>query len=444
MRKYGMRSAGARVSPNTSRADGQAEGRVDFRRSDDGLSRQVRRRSGTLQDRARPDHAGKDHRRWAARGCLRGQSCAHGHRGACGARLSSGDVVGKSGRTRGGAQNARDFAAPRHLRSAGSRFRKTRGWARARSSEGCRRCVRQSRGLHAHNVFCRRARRGFCKREKVPHSSFWCLLPLRARPRRLLPAGPIRSRICLDGPHRDRHRNNPPRRRPRPLPRACGSDQQSRERTRVSPQRPVLMDAAVLRTIGKPPRLEQFPEPIPGEGEVLVLVRAAALKPVEKQLASGTHYASPTELPVVCGVDGVGYLDDGTRVFFGGPRFPFGAMAERTVVARSRCFEIPEALDDATAAALANPGVSAWLTLTWRAKLAPGETVLVLGATGVTGKLAVEIAKLLGAGRVVAAGRNEQVLNTLREHGADATIRLDIPDLAEVYATEAGFKVVKG
>ena len=202
------------------------------------------------------------------------------------------------------------------------------------------------------------------------------------------------------------------------------------------------MDAAVLRTIGKPPRLEQFPEPIPGEGEVLVHVRAAALKPVEKQLASGTHYASPTELPVVCGVDGVGYLDDGTRVFFGGPRFPFGAMAERTVVARSRCFEIPEALDDATAAALANPGVSAWLTLTWRAKLAPGETVLVLGATGVTGKLAVEIAKLLGAGRVVAAGRNEQVLNTLREHGADATIRLDIPDLAEAYAREAGFNVV--
>jgi len=168
------------------------------------------------------------------------------------------------------------------------------------------------------------------------------------------------------------------------------------------------MDAAVLHTFGKPPRSEQFPDPaVAGEGEVLVHVRAAALKPVEKQLASGTHYAIPSQLPVVCGVDGIGYLDDGTRVFFGGPRSPYGAMAQRTVVARSHCFQIPEAVDDATAAALANPGVSAWLTLTWRAKLIPGETVLVHGATGVTGKLAVQIAKLLGAGRVIAAGRND-------------------------------------
>src|SRR6266567_6853804 len=168
------------------------------------------------------------------------------------------------------------------------------------------------------------------------------------------------------------------------------------------------MDAAVLHTFGKPPRFEQFPDPaVAGEGEVLVHVRAAALKPVEKQLASGTHYAIPSQLPVVCGVDGIGYLDDGTRVFFGGPRSPYGAMAQRTVVARSHCFQIPEAVDDATAAALANPGVSAWLTLTWRAKLIPGETVLVHGATGVTGKLAVQIAKLLGAGRVIAAGRND-------------------------------------
>ena len=167
------------------------------------------------------------------------------------------------------------------------------------------------------------------------------------------------------------------------------------------------MDAAVLHTFGKPPRFEQFPEPNAVEGEMLVHVRAAALKPADKQLASGTHYASPRELPLVCGVDGVGCLDDGTRVFFGGPRPPHGAMAQRTVVARSRCFEIPEALDDVSAAAVANPGVSAWLTLTWRARLVPGETFLVLGATGVTGKLAVEIAKLLGAGRVIAAGRNE-------------------------------------
>jgi NADPH2:quinone reductase len=185
------------------------------------------------------------------------------------------------------------------------------------------------------------------------------------------------------------------------------------------------MNAAVLHTLGKPPRFEQFPDPDPGENEAIVHVRAAALKPVDKQIAGGSHYASPRELPVVCGIDGVGFLDDGTRVFFGGPRRPYGAMAQRTVVRRSQCFPVPEGVADDTAAALPNPGVSAWLSLHYRAKLVAGETVLILGATGVTGKLAVQIAKLLGAGRVIAAGRNEQVLSALHNLGADATIRLD-------------------
>ncbi len=200
------------------------------------------------------------------------------------------------------------------------------------------------------------------------------------------------------------------------------------------------MDAAVLHALGETPRFEQFPEPTAGADEAIVHVRAAALKPVDKQMSSGSHYASPRELPVVCGADGVGNLDDGTRVFFGGPRRPYGAMAERTVVPRAFCFPVPEGLDDDTAAALPNPGLSAWLSLTQRAKLARGETVLILGATGVTGKLAVQIAKLLGAGRVIAAGRNEKVLSTLPGLGADATIRLDKPgqDLKEAFTREAG------
>ena len=78
------------------------------------------------------------------------------------------------------------------------------------------------------------------------------------------------------------------------------------------------MRAAVLHAFGKPPRFEEFPDPTPGEGEVLINVSAAALKPVDKQMAAGTHYASPREFPVVCGMDGVGRLDDGKRVFFGG------------------------------------------------------------------------------------------------------------------------------
>ncbi|MGE5206821.1 MAG: quinone oxidoreductase family protein [Chlamydiota bacterium] len=200
------------------------------------------------------------------------------------------------------------------------------------------------------------------------------------------------------------------------------------------------MNAAVLHAFDKPPAFEQFPDPIAQADEVIVRVQAAALKPVDKQVANGAHYASPRALPVVCGIDGVGLLEDGARVYFAGSRPPYGAMAQRTVVSRHHCVPLPEEVTDVTAAALINPGVSAWLTLAHRAKLVRGETVLVLGATGVTGKLALQIAKILGAGRVVAAGRNQQVLSTLHELGADAIIQIDKPgpDLRESFAQQAG------
>jgi NADPH:quinone reductase-like Zn-dependent oxidoreductase len=209
------------------------------------------------------------------------------------------------------------------------------------------------------------------------------------------------------------------------------------------------MHAAVLHTIGTVPRYEEFPEPVVGDKnrEAIVHVHAASLKPVERQLASGSHYASASELPRVCGSDGVGHLDDGQRVFFGGPRPPHGAMAQRTVVPRAFTFPIPENVNDETAAALPNPGVSAWLSLAYRAKLARGESVLILGATGVTGRLAIKIAKLLGAARVVAAGRNQQSLGALHDLGADATISLLMPtsELKEAFVREggkSGFQVV--
>jgi len=207
------------------------------------------------------------------------------------------------------------------------------------------------------------------------------------------------------------------------------------------------MKAAVVRALGVPPRCEEFPEPIAGEHEVVVEVRAAALKPVDKQLAGGSHYAKSRDLPLVSGSDGVGLLSDGRRVFFGGCRPPFGSMAERTVVPKAFTFTVPDILSDEVAAALPNPGVSAWLTLTYRAKLVAGENVLILGATGVTGKLAVRIAKLLGAVRVVAAGRNPEILHSLRQFGADAIIRLDAPtkELEEAFRREfdgAGLQVV--
>jgi NADPH2:quinone reductase len=201
------------------------------------------------------------------------------------------------------------------------------------------------------------------------------------------------------------------------------------------------MNAAVLHELGSAPRFEQFPDPVPIEGEAIVRVRAASLKPVDKQLASGTHFATQRVLPRVCGIDGVGVLNDGTRVFFGGPRAPYGAMAECTVVRRRFCLPVPDEVDDAMAAALPNPGVSAWLSLAWRARLSKGETVLVLGATGTTGRLAVQVAAILGAGRIVAAGRNQPVLDALN---VDATIRLDQSreDLIDAFRRHGHYDVI--
>jgi len=200
------------------------------------------------------------------------------------------------------------------------------------------------------------------------------------------------------------------------------------------------MRAAVLRSLGHPPRCEDFPDPRPAADQAILRVRAASLKNVDKAMASGSHYDSHRELPVVCGIDGIGVLDDGSRVFCGGCPPPYGMMAELAIVPRAFCLPVPDALDDATAAALPNPALSSWLPLLWRARLKPGETVLVLGATGVSGKLAIQIAKHLGAGRVVAAGRNTRVLETLADLGADATIALDRPveELTAAFTREAG------
>jgi NADPH2:quinone reductase len=202
------------------------------------------------------------------------------------------------------------------------------------------------------------------------------------------------------------------------------------------------VNAAVLHTLGKPPRCEDFPDPHPGPDEVRVRVKAASLKNIDKAMAGGSHYDRHRELPVVCGIDGVGILDDGSRVYCGGSRPPYGMMAEQTVVSRAWCLPIPDGVDDVTAAALPNPALSSWLPLVWRARLQPGETVLVLGATGVAGKLAVQIARHLGAGRVVAAGRHARVLKTLPDLGADAVIALDQADqeLTAAFVREASHK----
>jgi NADPH:quinone reductase-like Zn-dependent oxidoreductase len=202
--------------------------------------------------------------------------------------------------------------------------------------------------------------------------------------------------------------------------------------------------AAVLHELGILPRYEEFPDPVPIEGEILVTVRAAPLTNLSKSRALGSHYDSYKQLPAVCGVDGVAVTDEGERLYCGGCRPPYGTMAERTVVSRAWCLPIPDGIDDVTAAAVPNAALSSWLALEYRAKLQPGEKVLVMGATGNAGKGAIQVAKHLGAKRVVAAGRNEQALSGLPALGADTVISLSQSDqaLAEAFTREAPFDVI--
>jgi NADPH:quinone reductase-like Zn-dependent oxidoreductase len=184
------------------------------------------------------------------------------------------------------------------------------------------------------------------------------------------------------------------------------------------------MKAAIVRGPGQTPVYGDFAEPEPAPGESLVMVTAAAISHVVKSRASGTHYSSSGGFPFVVGIDGVGRLDDGTRVYFLLPKAPYGSMAARTLVPSAQCVPLPDELDDVTAAAIANPGMSSWAAYTERAMLVAGETVLVNGATGTAGRLAVQIAKHLGARRVIATGRNSDALGLVADLGADVTIPL--------------------
>ncbi len=183
------------------------------------------------------------------------------------------------------------------------------------------------------------------------------------------------------------------------------------------------MNAAVVQSFDAPPKYATFADPVPTEGERLVTITAAGLHPIVKSLAKGAHYGSTGVLPFVPGVDGVGKLEDGTRVLFGVARPPFGSFSDRGLASSSMCIPLPEGLDDVTAAAIANPAMSSWVALTARAKFTPGESVLILGATGVAGQLSIQIAKHLGARRVIAAGRGS--LDKLKNLGADAVIQTD-------------------
>jgi NADPH:quinone reductase-like Zn-dependent oxidoreductase len=185
--------------------------------------------------------------------------------------------------------------------------------------------------------------------------------------------------------------------------------------------------AALIRHVGAAPEVADVVEPAGAAIEVL----AAPINPIDLAVSRGMLATGQPDLPYVPGCEAVGSTADGKLVWiFGGTlgRTANGAIAERAAIADSHVVEVPDGADPALAAGLGIAGLAGWLPLAWRAPLRGGENVLVLGATGSVGLVAVQTAKLLGAARVVAAGRSAEGLERARECGADATLRLDEPD----------------
>jgi NADPH:quinone reductase-like Zn-dependent oxidoreductase len=185
------------------------------------------------------------------------------------------------------------------------------------------------------------------------------------------------------------------------------------------------MRAAILRAHGAVPEVGELDDPADGE---VVEILAAGMNPADVRIASGTFASERHEPPYVAGKEGVGRREDGTLVYFDASVEPYGAFAERSAIPPGSGYAVPDGLDPALAVCLGVSGLAAWIGLDWRGRLAAGETVLVLGASGVVGQIAVQAAKLLGAGRVVGAARDEAALERARGLGADGIARLDATD----------------
>jgi NADPH:quinone reductase len=200
------------------------------------------------------------------------------------------------------------------------------------------------------------------------------------------------------------------------------------------------MRAVVLTSYGATPEVAERPEPAAGDGKAEVELLAAALNPADLAIASGTFPAGSPPLPYVPGIEGVGRVvepgrfEAGTRVWASGRGLGVGvdgAFSERFAAAEEALVAVPDGADDTVAAAFGQVGLAAWIPLTWLAPVRDGESVLVLGATGSVGTVAVQAAKLLGAGRVVAVGRNEARLAAVAGLGADAAVALGGDDFRD-------------
>jgi NADPH:quinone reductase-like Zn-dependent oxidoreductase len=208
------------------------------------------------------------------------------------------------------------------------------------------------------------------------------------------------------------------------------------------------MRAAVVRRHGAPPEFGAHPAPRRGAGQALIRVTAAPVSPLDLLCASGTSYFGAPALPYAPGVQGVGVIEEadtlraGRRAWFScdaGMRPGDGAMAELCVADEAGIVPLPDGVTDDLAAALGLSAIAAWMALTWRGGLRPGEHVLVLGASGTVGQVGVQVARLHGAGRVVAACRDPHGRDRAAELGADAVADLsgDDPDAITARLAEA-------
>ncbi|KQO62703.1 quinone oxidoreductase family protein [Curtobacterium sp. Leaf261] len=184
------------------------------------------------------------------------------------------------------------------------------------------------------------------------------------------------------------------------------------------------MHAAVVTSFDAAPEYREVPTPVPDSGQELVTVLASAVHPRVRSQAGGTHYTSTEELPLVPGIDGVGRTADGALRYFVLPDTTIGAMAEQTLIDPRRSVVLPDGVDPVLIAAAMNPAMSSWIAFRRRIDFRPGSRVLVMGATGNAGRMAVQIAKRLGAGHVTAAGRNPAALAQLPALGADRVVDL--------------------
>jgi len=197
----------------------------------------------------------------------------------------------------------------------------------------------------------------------------------------------------------------------------------------------VHLKAAVIVDKELAPIYADFKDPEIALGHHLIRVQASSISQITKARASASHYSSDNEVPFVPGFDGVGTLEDGSSVYFLVPRNPFGAMAEYCSVAQENCIVIPGTLSSEVAAAMAITGMSSWAALVEQAQMRVGDTVLVNGANGISGRLAIQIAKYLGAGKIIATARRASTFDDLYQLGADQCIVLS----ENMKETEAAF-----